>query len=504
MKYNFEVDLSKENSASLILKRIQPGTKILEFGPAAGYMTRYMKEELGCTVYGVEMDPEAAEIAKESCVKMIVGDIDEFRWVDELSNEVFDYIILADVLEHLKDPWKALKHAVDFLKKDGSVLTSIPNIGHNAVIMELLQDRFDYRPLGLLDDTHLRFFTKKTVLELLQKAGLHPVEWLAITVDPQFTEFKQQYESFPLSIQRTLKDRPDSHIYQFVTVSKKLEDIKSEEFWNECDIDNTGNSSLKDELQVFWQEKGQFSEICSVKAVLDFNNEFVTYDLRVPSQATGCLRLDPGTHSAYIEIKEISLYSGEPKSDFDDSALMRWSQDNKYSGVSPESGVIIIDDSPVYRLISIDNDPQILIKEIPSDFIAEYLTLRVIMRILEVIHSNVPKDINNSLLELKDKTVIVNQLNEKLSEADLKLKQGYDQVLSLQSALAEKDAHLNEQTKCVQALKGLLESERELVRTMQEKTLQKEEEIYRLINSFSWKITTPLRHIRAWMSRLNR
>lgn len=120
MKYKYNIDMSSDNSLSLILRQVKPGSRILEFGPALGYMTQYLKEELGCIVYCVEIDADAASIASQFCDKMIVADLDELEyWGSQLGEQQFDFLIFADVLEHLRDPWNVLTYSKKFLDEEG-------------------------------------------------------------------------------------------------------------------------------------------------------------------------------------------------------------------------------------------------------------------------------------------------------------------------------------------------------------------------------------------------
>ena len=161
-KYDCELNLEDRNSLSVLVGKVKPNSLVLEFGPANGRMTKYMKERLNCKVYAVEIDEDAAKDAAQYTEKIIVDSIENYRWQEEFKDLQFDYIIFADVLEHLYYPEKVLKSVRDFLREDGSILVSIPNIAHNAIIINLLKNEFNYHPTGLLDDTHIRFFTKKT------------------------------------------------------------------------------------------------------------------------------------------------------------------------------------------------------------------------------------------------------------------------------------------------------------------------------------------------------
>ncbi len=182
-----------------------------------------------CSVTAVELDPKSAELAGRYCEKIIVGNIDTNPWYEELIGQTFDHIIFSDVLEHLYDPWEALKKATQLLKPQGTMLTSIPNIAHSSIVINLLKGNFDYQNLGLLDNTHIRFFTKKSILELLNRAGLTPIEWLHTQCTPAQTEFKNHYQNFSSEVQNALKNRDGAEVYQYVNVSKRSDQISSQE-----------------------------------------------------------------------------------------------------------------------------------------------------------------------------------------------------------------------------------------------------------------------------------
>lgn len=145
------------------------GRHVLELGTSTGYLTRRMAA-LGCLVTGVEHDPLAAQEAAPACRRMVVADLDALDW--RLLEGPYDLIVCGDVLEHLKDPWAALDHALERLAPGGHVVVSLPNIAHWLWRLKLLGGGFDYMAKGPLDRTHLRFFTRKTAIALLQQAGL--------------------------------------------------------------------------------------------------------------------------------------------------------------------------------------------------------------------------------------------------------------------------------------------------------------------------------------------
>ncbi|MEL7655536.1 MAG: class I SAM-dependent methyltransferase [Bacillota bacterium] len=228
-KYCAEINIdNNNNSHSAILKQINPCSKVLEVGTATGYMTKYMKEVLDCQIVGIELDEEAAKQAAMYADEMIVANLDHSEWQDRLQNRKFDYIILADVLEHLRNPCQTLQQMVKYLNDEGKVIASIPNIAHNAIIMELLQDRFGYRPLGLLDNTHIHFFTKNSIIDMFAHTGLSIIFWKNIILKPRSTEFKSKYNQFPIYIQYFLRKRVNGHVYQFVVSANRSSTVAAE------------------------------------------------------------------------------------------------------------------------------------------------------------------------------------------------------------------------------------------------------------------------------------
>ena len=102
-----------------------------------------------------------------------LGNIEDFEWCEYFSDQVFDVIIFADVLEHLQDPLKVLEYSKKCLKSDGVFLVSFPNIGHNSVLIDLFNNNFSYNEYGLLDKTHNTFYTQDGFEKLFEKTGLY-------------------------------------------------------------------------------------------------------------------------------------------------------------------------------------------------------------------------------------------------------------------------------------------------------------------------------------------
>jgi 2-polyprenyl-3-methyl-5-hydroxy-6-metoxy-1,4-benzoquinol methylase len=152
------------------LDLIPDGQRVLEIGTAAGHVTRALAEK-GCPVVGVEMDVKQAAQAAPFCRRLVVGNIEELD-LDQEVPDVFDVVLCGDVLEHLQDPGAVLQKLLRRLAPNGYLVVSIPNIAHASVRLSLLGGQFGYTPCGLLDATHLRFFTLASIVGLFNDNGL--------------------------------------------------------------------------------------------------------------------------------------------------------------------------------------------------------------------------------------------------------------------------------------------------------------------------------------------
>ncbi|RZB38068.1 MAG: O-antigen biosynthesis protein [Desulfobacteraceae bacterium Eth-SRB2] len=217
-RYDYRIDLSNENNShTKILKLIDRDKYVLEIGCATGYMTRHLKEELGCHVVCVEVDHKAAEKAKPYCEELLIEDIELFDFAKTLGDRRFDVVIMADILEHLKDPRSLLEKLRCFLTETGCILFSIPNGAHGSVALELLDGKWEYRGEGLLDRTHLRFFDKDSLSFLLDETGYIISQLERVIIHPRDTEMKTPWDSYPRDVTAYIeKVNPEYQTYQFI------------------------------------------------------------------------------------------------------------------------------------------------------------------------------------------------------------------------------------------------------------------------------------------------
>ena len=199
------------------IDRERPG-EVLEVGTATGYLTSEMTKR-GCAVTGIEQDAEMAKIAQQHCRKMIVADVETLDF-SELGR--FDAVILGDVVEHLRNPREFLQKMAQVLKPGGKVLISLPNIANIWVRLNLLFGRFNYSRVGILDETHLRFFTLESSKKIARESGLEVIS-TSVTPVPLPLILPSTSEGRPLSFLHALnwgitRLRKTLFGYQFILV----------------------------------------------------------------------------------------------------------------------------------------------------------------------------------------------------------------------------------------------------------------------------------------------
>lgn len=151
-----------------VLDRTKPGDHVLDAGTSTGYLARQLVAA-GRRVDGAELDPVAARAAGQVCDSVWVGDLARLDPA-ELPRD-YDVILFADTLEHLPDPPAVLRRLRTRLAPGGQLVVSLPNIANWAIRLSLLAGRFRYTERGILDRTHLRFYTKRTAVDMIEQAG---------------------------------------------------------------------------------------------------------------------------------------------------------------------------------------------------------------------------------------------------------------------------------------------------------------------------------------------
>ena len=213
--YREPVDPTATNNPhSSALRMTGSGQRVLEVGCSVGHVTEHLVAA-GNSVVGVEIDAEAADAAREFADRVHVIDLDVTR-LSEVERDQFDVMIFGDVLEHLRRPEDTLVDACSLLAPGGRVVISVPNVAHVDVRLMLLEGRWEYQPTGLMDDTHLRWFTKASLRDLLRAAGLVAIRLDRVRVGRYGSDIE-----FDLGRPRTdalafIESDPEAYTFQYV------------------------------------------------------------------------------------------------------------------------------------------------------------------------------------------------------------------------------------------------------------------------------------------------
>jgi len=152
-------------------EHIAEGARILDVGCSTGYYGGFLKTDKQCVVYGIDINGEDLEKASKVLDKTFLVNLDKTELPRGLTNTKFDVIFFGDVIEHVLDPEEILLRFKPLLSKGGFFIISVPNIAHLSIRLELMTGNFDYEPLGILDETHTKYFTYKSLQRLMRRVG---------------------------------------------------------------------------------------------------------------------------------------------------------------------------------------------------------------------------------------------------------------------------------------------------------------------------------------------
>jgi len=166
-KYKKDINYYSRSRSWPFLFNIRRGSKVLDVGCGTGVLGRLLQDNFGCEVTGLEIVEENYHKAKKTLDEVILGDVETMSFPE--NDFTFDYIIFSDSLEHLLNPDLVLERVIKLLNHNGKLLISMPNVRNFRVTLPLLFfDSWEYQEEGLLDKTHLRFFTHRSLINLLK------------------------------------------------------------------------------------------------------------------------------------------------------------------------------------------------------------------------------------------------------------------------------------------------------------------------------------------------
>lgn len=217
---------NKNNSMSRAFDLVKARSIVLDVGCSSGNFGRALSDIKKCQVDGIEIDSDDARLAKKYLRKVIVGDIEKDTLDIDLGE--YDHITFCDVIEHLRSPQLTLSKIRELMKKDASIVFSIPNMAHASVRLMLLEGKFSYGETGLLDNTHLHFYTRQSIVDLFEGAGfkIEKLEYTEIDYSERIIDETLKKIGLKRIVGKNIFNEEESVAYQYIGVASPVHNDK--------------------------------------------------------------------------------------------------------------------------------------------------------------------------------------------------------------------------------------------------------------------------------------
>ncbi|HUP98904.1 MAG TPA: class I SAM-dependent methyltransferase [Aeromicrobium sp.] len=225
LKYRYTLDPEAENDTAASIARLAllGGRRVLDIGSGPAWVSRYLAGEHRRKVTCLDNDIDALKSLQGTELTAIEADLEQADWDAALSGQQFDVVILADVLEHLRQPGLILERllSASLLRSDGLLVVSVPNASHQSVVSELLLGDFRYTETGILDETHVRWFTLDSLTRLLERCGFVVDRVERTRRKLEHTPSGERALAVPDEVRRRLPELNDESLtYQFVVLAR--------------------------------------------------------------------------------------------------------------------------------------------------------------------------------------------------------------------------------------------------------------------------------------------
>ena len=310
----------ERTSLSVLASLVHNQATVLDLGCGSGALGQHLSETRGCTLDGVTLSEAEATHARPHYRRVVVDNLESCDLVATFAGSHYDFIVCADVLEHLSRPEQVLAACRQLLQPEGRLLISVPNAGYTGLIAELLDGEFLYREEGLLDRTHLRFFTRRSLARFLgeQRWAIDSVDTIARELPD--SEFDAAFDRLPPSVARHLLGAPDALSYQFICMAHPV--AATQPAWAPSTTP-AAPAQARFTAQLYLGHDGHYSEARKLTASGVIGQERQTLRFELPSQHMPVtqLRLDPADRPGFVHLYRLALRSA------DGATLWQWSAD---------------------------------------------------------------------------------------------------------------------------------------------------------------------------------
>ncbi len=286
---------------------------MLDLGCGSGALGQHLVQTKSCSVDGVTLNDAEATHAAPYYSRVVVDNLETCDLLSTFAGQRYDAIVCADVLEHLSRPERVLAACRELLTPSGQLLISVPNAGYCGLVTDLLHGEFLYREEGLLDRTHLRFFTRRSLTRLL-----HEQHWSIDTLDTiqrewSESEFQVTLDSIPPAVTRYLLGQPDALTYQFIGAARPIEHDVAAEIPFSVIASATTPAHAIFSAQLYLGAHGQYEEAGKMVAIgiMGITHQTLQFTLPAFEGALPRLRLDPADRPGFMHLHAIALRNAQ-------------------------------------------------------------------------------------------------------------------------------------------------------------------------------------------------
>ena len=326
--YFRRIEEGERTSLLVLVQTIAADSDVLDLGCGSGALGQYLTRRKQCRVDGLTLNHGEAEMARAYYRKVVVADLETADLPQLFAPRQYDAIVCADVLEHLRTPQHTLQAIRRLLKPGGKLLISIPNTGYAGLAAELVLGEFRYREEGLLDATHLRHFTRRSLLRFLTDAHWQ-VEHLE-TIERQVvdSEFHLEFDRLPPAVARYFLAMPDALSYQFIVTASPADREPDNSRW----LTALHHAAQEDALftaQLYWLDAqgGCEDHKLTRHGIVGKGRQTLRFDLSSLPADLSTLRLDPADRPGFLHLYAIRLCN--------DRGQRLWGWDVFEDGIAP-------------------------------------------------------------------------------------------------------------------------------------------------------------------------
>lgn len=305
--YQRSIHPNERTSLSVLAQLVQQQTTVLDLGCGSGALGQLLLQANQCTCDGLTFNEAEAVHAQPHYRRVVVADLETCDLLAIFPTEHYDYIICADVLEHLRTPERVLMACQKLLKPAGQLLVSVPNASYAGLVAELLQGEFRYREEGLLDSTHLRFFTRRSLSRFLTHEGWVVQQMETVQRALPASEFSTPFDSLPPAVSRYLLAVPDALTYQFIVRAEPLARLPKQ-LPHEAGGDTEPRKALFS-AQLYWAVAGEYAEKNKVVVTGEVGTLRQTLTFPIPAMGTAltALRIDPADRPGFLHLYRLTI-----------------------------------------------------------------------------------------------------------------------------------------------------------------------------------------------------